>query len=325
MTGSSTPEATPDAVAPDAPDAVAPESDGTEPDAVEPDAVAPDAPETDAVEPDAVAPDALESAGTEPDTVEPDAPETGAAGAAKRGFALRAGAAVVAAALLGVGIGAGILKVAYPAPDGPVAAQAGPAPTASPKPSFGANSSGYHFGSMRDLLVPVPEGYQPGPDSGAYGNDTELTADQRTAWVEDAVRGLPVKLQQGVRDRWKELQLRGAGVRSFRSAQGDLNVTMWLLQYQKDAVKADNAMVEAFGSDSGLFRTGPDVPGHTEAHCYLPYADPGAQIDQLICSAAEGDLRVEMRVEGVAPLPKSKAVTLFVQQLDRLASPGASV
>ncbi|AUG78742.1 hypothetical protein CFP65_3972 [Kitasatospora sp. MMS16-BH015] len=244
--------------------------------------------------------------------------------AARRGgFALRAGAAVLAAALLGVGIGEGILKVAYPEPSGSVAAAPAPAPSASAPPAFGAKSDGTHFGSLRDLLAPMPAGYLPGPDAGAYGNDTELTEDQRKSWVEDSVLGLPAKLQQGVRDHWKELRLKGAGVRSYTSTGDDLVVTVWLLQYHQDAVKADNAFVEALGSDSGLFRTGPDVPGHAEAHCYLPYAAPGDAIDSLVCSAAEGDLRVEMRVEGVAPLPKSKAVTLFTQQLDRLARPGA--
>ncbi|MER5638370.1 hypothetical protein ABT095_15595 [Kitasatospora sp. NPDC002227] len=269
-----------------------------------------------------VADSTLEAVESTPESL---VPESQAPARRTGGLALRAGAAVVVAALLGVGIGVGILKVKYPDTATTAAPQpSASAPSGSPKPSFGANSSGYHFGSMRDLLVPVPNGYQLGPDSGAYGNDTELTADQRTSWVEDAVLGLPAKMQQGVRDRWKELHLRGAGVRTFRSGQDDLVVTMWLVQYQQDAVKADNALVEALGSDSGLFRTGPDVPGHPEAHCYLPFAAPGDAIDSLICSAAEGDLRVEMRVEGIAPLPKDKAVTLFTQQLARLASPGAS-
>ncbi|GAA0679907.1 hypothetical protein GCM10010193_36950 [Kitasatospora atroaurantiaca] len=238
------------------------------------------------------------------------------------GLAVRAGAAVVAAALLGVVIGVGIIKTEYDDP-APAAAPA-PTATASASPAFGAKSNGTHFGSMRDLLIPVPTGYKLGPDAGAYGNDTELTEEQRKAWIEDSIRGLPPKLQDALRKDWQEWRLKGGGVRSVVTDDRGFVVTIWLLQYHQDAVKADNAWVGALGSDSGLFRLGPQIPGHDEAHCYLPHAQPGQKVDSLICSAAEGDIRVEMQVEGIAPLPKDKAVTIFNQQLDRLARPGAS-
>ncbi|KJK56349.1 hypothetical protein [Saccharothrix sp. ST-888] len=256
------------------------------------------------------------------------AAESPRAPGANPGLALRAGAAVVAAALLGVGIGVGILKVRYddPAPATAASAPASAAPpSASAGPSSGAKSDGTHVGSMRDLLLPMPAGYQLGPDAGAYGNDTELTDDQRRAWAEDMVRTMPEKLRDDVRKVWQDVPLKGAGVRSYAtSPTGDLVVTVWLLQYHQDAVKADNAFVGAMASDPGLFREGPQIPGHQEAHCYLPAAPPGDKLDELICSAAVGDLRVEAQVEGVAPLPKDKVVTLLRRQLDRLALPGAS-
>ncbi|MGK4582250.1 hypothetical protein [Kitasatospora sp. HPMI-4] len=249
-------------------------------------------------------------------------------GESKPGPALRAGAAVVAAALLGVGIGVGILKVRYGDPAPEAAARAAvptTAPSASAGSSYGAQSNGTHFGSMRDLLLPVPDGYRLGPDAGAYGNDTELTDDQRKAWVDDQIRSLPGGLRDDVRKVWQDAPLKGGGVRSYADAGGgDFVITVWLLQYHQDAVKADNAFVGAMASDSGLFRAGPQVPGHQEAHCYLPSAPPGDKLDALVCSAAVGDLRVEAQVEGVAPLPKDKVVTLLRRQLDRLALPGAS-
>lgn len=249
--------------------------------------------------------------------------------AARPGPAARAAAAVVAAALLGVGIGFGVLQVRYD--DEPVAAAAPAAPSAGATgatgagPSYGAKANGTHFGSMRDLLVPLPAGYRPGPDSGAYGNDTELSEAQRKAWVEDEVRGLPSKLQDALRKDWQQYPLKGGGVRSFTANDSDaVTATVWLLQYHQEAVKADDAWVSALGSDTGLFRLGPQVPGHSEAHCYLPALDPGAEIDSMHCSAAVGDLRVVFNSEGVVPLPKDRLVTLFAQQLDRLALPGAS-
>ncbi|MEV4612208.1 hypothetical protein AB0K43_06330 [Kitasatospora sp. NPDC049258] len=285
---------------------------------------APAAPAAPAVGDPSAAPSAAPL--TEPSAAPPTEPSAAEPrGTSRTGFAVRAGAAVVAAALVGVGLGLGIIKVRYDQDPAPAAAAPAPTATASPSPSFGAKSNGSHFGSMRDLLLPVPTGYKLGPDSGAYGNDTELTDDQRKAWVEDDVRALPPKLQDMVRKVWEDTPLKGGGVRSLVSGDNGMVVTVWLLQYHQEAVKADNAWAAALGSDSGLFRVGPDVPGHTEAHCYLPYMPPGSLVDTLSCSAAEGDLRVVVRVEGVAPLPKDKVVTLFTQQLDRLARPGASV
>ncbi|MEV7178808.1 hypothetical protein [Kitasatospora sp. NPDC093679] len=261
-----------------------------------------------------------------PEQPAPTAPPAPAGpGRARVPFAVRATASVAAAALLGVGIGLGILHTEQD--DRPAAsASAAPsgAPSASATPSFGAKQGGSHFGSMRDLLLPVPAGFHLGPDSGQFGNDTELTEEQRKAWVEDEVRGLPAKLQDGVRKAWQQSVLKGGGVRGLASDDGSLQVTVWLLQYHQDAVRAHDAWVAALGSDSGLFRGGPQIPGHPEAHCYLPHLAPGAEIDELECSAAVGDLRVVLSVQGIAPLPKDRIVPLFAQQLDRLAIPGAS-
>ncbi|GAA3056077.1 hypothetical protein GCM10020229_79820 [Kitasatospora albolonga] len=248
-----------------------------------------------------------------------------------RRTALRAGAAVVAAALLGVGIGVGILRVRYPeggtaaaAPSGRPSVAATATPSASPSPSFGTRENGSHFGSLRDLLLPLPDDHRVGPDAGAYGNDTELTEDQRKNWVEDQLHDLPEKLRDALRKEWQDQPLTGAGVRSYVASDHSYVVTIWLLRYHQEAIKADTAWQNALGSDSGLYRIGPSVAGHEQARCFLPYAAPGAKIDRLVCSAAEGDLRVEMQVEGIAPLPKEKTVELFSRQLDRLARPGAS-
>ncbi|MFD9125635.1 hypothetical protein [Kitasatospora sp. NPDC059571] len=258
----------------------------------------------------------------------PVAPAPAATAAAPRrvSFAVRAAASVVAAALAGVVIGVGILKVHYDdAPAVAAPAPSGTAPGASPSPSFSAKSNGTHVGSLRAMLLPVPDGYRLGPDAGAYGNDTELTEEQRKSWMEDEIRGLPTKLQDALRKEWPNTPLRGGSVRTLASSDDEVTATVWLLQYQhQDAVRANEAWMTALGSDSGLFRIGPSVPGHTEAHCFLPYLEPGAQIDSLDCSAALGDLRVVFQVEGVAPLPKDRLVSLFAKQLDRLALPGAS-
>ncbi|MFJ3220583.1 hypothetical protein ACIPLC_32250 [Kitasatospora sp. NPDC086801] len=239
---------------------------------------------------------------------------------------LRAGAATAAAALAGVAIGIGIVKTQYDDPAPAVAAgpSAAPAPTATATP-FGAKSNGNHFGSLRDLLLPVPAGYEPGPDDGGYGNDTELGAEFLSAELDAELQQIPKDKRDKLRSYWEGLHVKATGVRTYRTGEGDLVVGLKLRQFNQQEVQKLNEYTAVFTGDTGLFRIGPEIPGHPEAHCYLMPAPPSAPIDNLECSAAEGDLLVVMNVEGVAPLPKDRIVALFTLQLDRLARPGASV
>ncbi|MFE7561691.1 hypothetical protein [Kitasatospora sp. NPDC057500] len=239
---------------------------------------------------------------------------------------LRAGGATVAAALVGVGIGVGIVEVRFDdtattATAATAAAVTSPSPAASTTP-FGAKSNGNHFGSLRDLLLPMPDGYGPGPDDGNYGNDAELTADQLSAEIDDDLVPVPKEQQDKLRRFWEDLHVKAAGVRTYRNQTVVLGIR--LHQFNQQEVQKMNEYTAVFAGDTGLFRLGPAVPGHPEAHCYLMPAPPSAPIDRMECSAAEGDLLVVLTAEGVAPLPKDKIVNLLTQQLDRLARPGAS-
>ncbi|MFC5667191.1 hypothetical protein ACFP3U_30025 [Kitasatospora misakiensis] len=246
---------------------------------------------------------------------------------AARRLALRAGGAIVAAALVGVAIGVGIIQVRY---DDPAPAVAAAAPSAAPAPTptatpFGAKSNGSHFGSLRDLLLPATGGYGLGPDDGGYGNDTELTGEQLTAELDDDLLPVPKAQQDKLRQYWQGLHVRATGVRTYKHRLNNLVIGVRLHQFNQQEVQRMNEYTAVFTGDSGLFRVGPAVPGHPEAHCYLMPARPSAPIDRMECSAAAGDLLVVLSAEGPAPLPKDTIVTFLTQQLDRLASPGASV
>ncbi|MFI6155055.1 hypothetical protein ACIBCA_20440 [Kitasatospora sp. NPDC051170] len=237
---------------------------------------------------------------------------------------VRAGAATLAAALVGVVIGVGVIKTRYddPAPAAAAAdAPAAPAPTATP---YGAKSNGSHFGSLRDLLLPVPAGYEPGPDEGGYGNDTELGTQQLAEQLDAELQQVPKAKRDTIRSYWEGLHVRGSGVRTYRTKEDDLLIGLKLRQFNQQEVQRINEYTAVFTGDTGLFRVGPSVPGHPEAHCYLMPAPPSAPIDYLECSAAEGDLLVIMNAEGPAPLPKDKIIALYAAQLDRLAAPGAT-
>ncbi len=136
---------------------------------------------------------------------------------------------------------------------------------------------------------------------------------------------MPKEQQDKLRKYWNDLHVKAAGVRTYTTQAGELTISMKLRQFNQQEVQKLNEYTAIFTGETGIFRTGPAVPGHAEAHCYLLPAPPSAPIDRLECSAAEGDLLVVMAVEGVAPLPKDRIVALLAQQLDRLAIPGASV
>ncbi|RAJ29641.1 hypothetical protein K353_06623 [Kitasatospora sp. SolWspMP-SS2h] len=236
----------------------------------------------------------------------------------------RAVAAVLAAALLGVGIGEVVIRVHYgDEPAAPVAAAA-PAPSASTPAPWGAKSNGNHFGSLRDLLLPVPDGYRLGPDYKGLGNDGEFGGADLARAQEELLDEVPEKYRGRLKDALSTLHFTGIGVRSLARFDNRLMAVLKLTRFDQQTVSEQNALFGALVDDSDLFRRGPDVPGHPDARCALPALQAGDQLDYVTCYSAEGDLLVQLRVSGVAPLDQNKVVDLFRQQLDRLARPGAA-
>jgi hypothetical protein len=262
---------------------------------------------------------------TDPQPDESRATDPAPAAGARPRTALKALAAVLAAVVAGVGIGEVILHTAYQ--DDTAATASGPAATASPSPSYGAKSNGNHFGSLRDLMLPVPEDYELGPDHGELGNDTVLDAKQVSARLNQALKTVPRKSRRRVESAWQSLHLRASAVRTYKADDNTFMVEMRLDQFNQQAVKATTAISGAFIDYSGAFRRGPAIAGHPGARCVLPPLEPSAEIDYMTCFAAVGDLMVTMEVTGVAPLNQGKemAARLLKAQLDRLAIPGAVV
>ncbi|RKE20405.1 haloacid dehalogenase-like hydrolase [Streptomyces sp. TLI_171] len=257
---------------------------------------------------------------------QPEQPEQPSTAPAKpRRTGLKAVAAVAAAALLGVGIGELIIKVHYQDAPAPAAVAAGPAPAPSPSATWGAKSTGNHFGSLRDLLLPVPTGYRLGPDHGSFGNDSELRREDLDKAEKDMLTEVPEKYRQNAENMLASLHLQGIGSRTVVSGDDRIVVTMVLRQFNQQWVAAQNSAYGDWYTDNELYRQGPGVSGHPEARCALPALKAGDQLDFVECYAGVGDLLVEMEVSGVAPLDQNKVVDLFRQQLDRLAIPGASV
>ncbi|MFB7943841.1 hypothetical protein ACFC6L_02875 [Kitasatospora phosalacinea] len=236
----------------------------------------------------------------------------------------RALAAVLAAALVGVGVGELIIKVHYDedGPDRPAVAAPAPAPSASGPAPWGTGSDGTHFGSLLDLLLPVPDGYRLGPDYKGLGNDDELGAGDVARAQEELLSEVPEKYRDRLKGALSSLRFTGVGVRSLVPTDDRQMVVLKLTQFDQQTVSEQNALFGSLVDDTDLFRRGPQVPGHPGARCALPPLVAGDQLDHLTCYSAEGDLLAQMRVSGVAPLDQNEVVDLFRQQLDRLGASG---
>lgn len=239
----------------------------------------------------------------------------------RRGLAIGVAGALVAVAA-GGGIGYAVLQ--QQKDDGK---QATSRPWKAPEPSrtgeYGAQSGGSHYGALGKLLLPMPDGYVPGPDMAEYGNDAEYTGKDAVAVFQGDYAGLSKKERAQVRKAVDAMHIQGVGFRSYRNTSGSLAVNMQIVQMKnKSLARAGTDFYSAFTKALGVFRNGPKIAGHDKARCVLPPKSPGAKLDAMTCQATEGDVMVRMTVTGIAPLDKNDAADLFKKQLDRVQDPG---
>lgn len=228
-------------------------------------------------------------------------------------------ALVLSAVAVGGGVGYGVLQVTGGSKHrAPVAAT--PAPSASPK--YGAMSDGNHFGSLSDLLQPVPSSMEPGPDDQNYGNDTVLTTEQFHGLFDQQIKSFSAKERKSAEQGFSMMFIRGYALRTYM-VYGSTEIEITLRQENQKVALSEAGTLTAVARDTGLFRAGPAVPGFPDAHCYLPPLAVGDKLDVLECDAAVGDIYVRLDADGVAPLDSKSAVDLLAQQLTRLAIPGA--
>ena len=228
-------------------------------------------------------------------------------------------AAVLSAVVVGGGVGYGVLQVVNK-PKSHAAAAKKPAP-AKP-PTYGAHSDGDHYGSLGDLLLPVPGGMRLGPDYYEFGNDTVLSVAEYHAVYDKDISFLSTAERKAEEQYFKSLHVKGYALRSYQPGSG-LVVTIKLLQEnQQSAAAAAKAQKQEIDA-TGAFRPGPGVPGFPKAHCFMPPLPSGDKLDYMDCDATIGDMDVRLEADGVAPLDSTTAVQLLSQQLTRLAIPGA--
>ncbi|QMV22241.1 hypothetical protein GQS52_11040 [Streptomyces sp. SCUT-3] len=234
----------------------------------------------------------------------------------------------VVAALVAVAAAVGVGRVALEQRESgtPVAEKpwAAPAPEASAE--YGAERGGSHYGPLGKLLLPLPDGYEEGPDVGVWGNDVELTGKEAREMAGRAYEGLPAKERKAALKAVEALKVKGVGARTFQDRYDhDLLVEMQLVQMRKSGAKSLTAFRTELLEELGVFRNGPRIKGFDEARCFLPPKEKGQELDLMICFAHDGDLMVTMTAEGTSPLKTKDAADLLRRQLERIATPGEVV
>lgn len=187
-----------------------------------------------------------------------------------------------------------------------------------PDPTVGRTDSPL----ARDML-PVPLGYSLGPDIGEFGNDAVLSDKEAQAVLEHAGADLPGKQGAERRKFVRGLKVKGLGMRSYASTDSNLVVKMQIAQLgNKEAVHTLATFQAKLADALAVFRKGPKIKSHDHAKCFLLPKDSDADLDQMFCSAYEGDELVSMTASGVKPFPKDDAAKLLEDQLNRLEKGG---
>ncbi|MFD5751026.1 hypothetical protein [Streptomyces sp. NPDC127033] len=171
-------------------------------------------------------------------------------------------------------------------------------------------------------LLPVPRGYQLGPDIEEYGNDTELSAGQAIEMMKAAGADYPAAVRREVHEEIDEMGIKGLALRSYRLKHGYFVADMSVVAL-KDAETARRWYTVK--SQQPGARKGPVIEGREHSACFV---QPGSEVDDVEavnCVAYEGEIAVTVLAQSMKPVNKSTLAELVKGQLDHLASPGRSV
>ena len=230
-------------------------------------------------------------------------------------LAVGTGAGFAILAATGTSKSAATAGVAAASSTGPATSAA---PSTQPSASSGVRPDGTHYGSVKDFLLPIPAGYEPGPDEGGLGNDSTIPADQADPTVALLFGTLPASDMSTAQGAIAAGEMSDGAVRTYANQSGTLDVAMTVLRLNPAQSAESAGQFERVVKQSHAYRTGPQVPGHPEALCVLPVTRVGDPLDSMTCLAAVQDTFAVVRAEGTVPLDTSAVTQLFGRQLDTL-------
>ncbi|MFL6117900.1 MAG: hypothetical protein ACJ786_42080 [Catenulispora sp.] len=225
---------------------------------------------------------------------------------------------LASALAVGTGVGFGILAVGGTAKGSAKPVAAPVTVTVSPSVTAGIRPDGTHYGDLSAFLLPIPDGYLPGPDEGELGNDAPVRPDQADPAVTLLFGALPASDLTGVQGAMAAGHMSGGAVRTYANEAGTLDVAFTVLQLDPAQSAKSTGDFARIVKQSKSFRTGPAVPGHPDALCVLPTTHVGDPLDSMTCLATVGDTFTIARAEGVVPLDTRAVTDMFGKQLDVL-------
>ncbi|MFH8729617.1 hypothetical protein [Streptomyces termitum] len=185
---------------------------------------------------------------------------------------------------------------------------------------------------LSKLLLPLPEGYEFGPDEELYGNDGELGAAEATALLKQAGKGLSGKKRRDFEKEIDGLGVVGVAVRSFADPDNDLVVTLEVGRMKDKKRIGSTFRLRKEILEFLEFPKGPKVKDHRNAACYTAPVDESLDkeeraeaLDEMVCFAYDSEVFVTLRAAGAKPFDKAEVADLLKRQLDHIASPGEYV
>ncbi|MFB7517589.1 hypothetical protein [Streptomyces sp. NPDC056144] len=195
-----------------------------------------------------------------------------------------------------------------------------------------AHARGKSGTPLSKLLLPLPDGYEFGPDAGLYGNDGELGAAEATALMKQTGEGLSGKKRRAFEKEVDKLGLEGVAVRSFADPDDALVVTVQLARMKDKRQIRNSYRLRKEVLDTLEFPKGPQVKGARNASCYLAPEDDSLtkkeraeELGEMICLAYDDEVMVMVRAAGARPFDKARVADLLKKQLEHVQSPGEYV
>ncbi|MFH9723243.1 hypothetical protein ACH4M4_09750 [Streptomyces sp. NPDC017254] len=185
---------------------------------------------------------------------------------------------------------------------------------------------------LSKLLLPLPEGYEFGPDEELYGNDGELGAAEATALMKQVGEGLSGKKRRAFEKNIDKLGVEGIGVRSFADPDNDVVVSIEIARMKDKKRIKESYRLRTEVMDALEARKGPKVKDHRNAVCYrspvddsLDKKERATALEEMICLAYDSEVLVTVKAAGAKPFDMTRVADLLKKQLDHIESPGEYV
>ncbi|MCX4763138.1 hypothetical protein OG562_19560 [Streptomyces sp. NBC_01275] len=186
---------------------------------------------------------------------------------------------------------------------------------------------------LSSLFVPFgTDGFDPGPDLEEFGSDADFNGAQANALRKESIKDLPSSTRKQLEKLYDKQRIQAMAIRSYAVSRLDYNITDAITVdatltrlKNRTAVRETASSYNAFLADTDLFREGPKIAGHKDAHCFLTPKGEDEELGNAFCTASVGDVLVSVTANGPGPLDGAFVAKFFAAQLDRIDDPGQAV